>query len=186
MARAAKITNTLYFYQFFIRALYHSTTLIVTYLSSIISIVGNSTVGVIRLFDYQKSSIRLIMKSAKPLIRKNLMERINHTTQLIGIKDKNITLDKAIQHNTHIEAIATLDYHLPKCKHCRGKQIKYGFQKPYKIPLLEQTRLPTLLRLKKRQFQCKSCQRVVVSETEVVERNCQIQIALVKNSQPIF
>nr|WP_244092515.1 transposase family protein [Streptococcus thermophilus]QBS00120.1 mobile element protein [Streptococcus thermophilus] len=33
--------------------------------------------------------------------------------------------------------------------------IKYDFQKNSKIPLLEQAGTPTLLRLKKRRFQCK-------------------------------
>lgn len=68
------------------------------------------------LFEYQKSPTRLIMKSDETIIRKYLMEHINNTTLLIGINDKNITLNKAIQHNTHIEVLATLDYHPPKCK----------------------------------------------------------------------
>lgn len=57
----------------------------------------------------QKSPIRFIMKSDQTIIRKYLMEHINHTTQLIGIKDKHITLTKVVQHKTHIEVIATLD-----------------------------------------------------------------------------
>ncbi len=48
------------------------------------------------------------------------------------------------------------------------------YQKPSKIPLLEQAGTPTLLRLKKRRFQCKSCRRVTVTETSIVEKNCQI------------
>lgn len=102
------------------------------------------------------------------------MEHINHTTLLIGIKDKNITLNQAIQHDTHIEVIATLDYHPPKCKHCKGKQIKYDFQKPSKIPFIEIGGFPSLIRLKKRRFQCKSCRKVTVSETSLVQKNCQI------------
>ena len=102
------------------------------------------------------------------------MEHINNTTLLIGIKDKNITLNQAIQHNTHIELIATLDYHPPKCKHCKGKQIKYDFQKPSKIPFIEIGGFPSLIRLKKRRFQCKSCRKVTVSETSLVKKNCQI------------
>ncbi|MGT2714966.1 hypothetical protein [Streptococcus respiraculi] len=31
------------------------------------------------------------------------MEHLNNTTLLIGMKDKNITLNHAIQHETHIE-----------------------------------------------------------------------------------
>ena len=52
--------------------------------------------------------------------------------------------------------------------------IKYDFQKPSKIPLLEQAGTPTLLRLKKRRFQCKVCKRVTVAETSIVEKNHQI------------
>ncbi|HEL1068448.1 TPA: ISL3 family transposase [Streptococcus equi subsp. zooepidemicus] len=102
------------------------------------------------------------------------MEHLNNTTQLIGIKDKHITLTKAIQHDTHIEVIATLDYNPPKRKHCRGKQIKYDFQKPSKIPFIEIGGFPSLIRLKKRRFQCKSCRKVTVSETTLVKKNCQI------------
>ncbi|WP_240622948.1 hypothetical protein [Streptococcus respiraculi] len=43
------------------------------------------------------------MKSDQTLIRKSLMEHLNNTTLLIGMKDKNITLNHAIQHETHIE-----------------------------------------------------------------------------------
>ncbi|MGT2751401.1 ISL3 family transposase, partial [Streptococcus orisasini] len=82
--------------------------------------------------------------------------------------------NKAIQHDTHIEVFATLDYHPPKCKHCKGKQIKYDFQKPSKIPFIEIGGFPSLIRLKKRRFQCKSCRKVTVSETTLVKKNCQI------------
>ncbi|MGT2925557.1 ISL3 family transposase [Streptococcus caviae] len=102
------------------------------------------------------------------------MEHLNNTTLLIGMKDKHITLTKAIQHDTHIEVIATLDYHPPKCKHCMGNQIKYDFQKPSKIPFIEIGGFPSLIRLKKRRFQCKSCRKVTVSETTLVKKNCQI------------
>ena len=94
--------------------------------------------------------------------------------RLIGIKDKNITLTKVFQHETHIEVQATLDYTPPKCCHCQGKQIKYDFQKPSKIPFIEIGGLPSLIRLKKRRFQCKDCHKVTVSETSLVQKNCQI------------
>lgn len=102
------------------------------------------------------------------------MEQLYHTTQLIGIKDKNITLNKVLKHKTHIEMIATLDYAPGNCNHCQGKQIKYDFQKPSKIPFLEVAGFPSLIRLKKRRFQCKNCRRVTVSETSLVQKNCQI------------
>ena len=93
------------------------------------------------------------------------MRLIKNTTELIGIKDPNIIISLVFEKDTYIEVQATLDYPAPPCPHCQGKMIKYDFQKPSKIPLLEQAGTPTLLRLKKRRFQCKSCRRVTVAET---------------------
>ena len=76
--------------------------------------------------------------------------------------------------DTYIEIQAKLDYPAPSCPHCHGMMIKYDFQKTSKIPLLEQAGTPTLLCLKKRRFQCKSCHRVTVAETSIVEKNHQI------------
>ncbi|KIS21041.1 transposase [Streptococcus equi subsp. zooepidemicus Sz35] len=82
------------------------------------------------------------------------MEQIHHTTLLIGIKDQNITFDKAIQHDTHIEVIATLDYQPPKCRHDRGKnKLSVTFRSPLQFPSLK---------------------KVAVSETNLVKKNCQI------------
>ncbi len=102
------------------------------------------------------------------------MRQLYNTTELIGIKDKNITLTKVFQCETHIEIAATLDYTPLKYCHCQGKQIKYDFQKPSKIPFIEIGELPSLIRLKKRRFQCKDCRKVTVSETSLVQKNCQI------------
>ena len=66
---------------------------------------------------------------------------------------------------------ATFDYTPPKCCHCQGKQIKYDFQKPFKIPFIEIGGIPSLIRLKKRGFQCKDCHKVTVSETSLVQKN---------------
>ena len=102
------------------------------------------------------------------------MRLIKNTTELIGIKDPNIIISLVFEEDTYIEVQATLDYPAPPCPHCQGKLIKYDSQKPSKIPLLEQAGTPTLLRLKKRRFQCKSCRRVTVAKTSIVEKNCQI------------
>ena len=102
------------------------------------------------------------------------MRLIKNNTELIGIKDQNIKISLVFETDTHIEIQAKLDYPAPSCPHCHGKMIKYDFQKKSKIPLLEQTGTPTLLRLKKRRFQCKSCRSVTVAETSIVEKNCQI------------
>ncbi|CAD0171668.1 transposase [Streptococcus thermophilus] len=102
------------------------------------------------------------------------MRPIKNTTELIGIKDQNIIISLVFETDTHIEIQAKLDYPAPSCPHCQGKMIKYDFQKPSKIPLLEQVGTPTLLRLKKHRFQCKSCRSVTVAETSIVEKNHQI------------
>lgn len=107
------------------------------------------------------------------------MEQLYHITELIGIKDKNIKISSVFKHQTHLEIKAKLDYDSPRCPHCQGRCIKYDFQKPSKIPFLECQGFPTRILLKKRRFQCKACQKVTVSETPLVKKNCQI-------SQPIW
>ncbi len=102
------------------------------------------------------------------------MRLIKNTTELIGIKDPNIIISLVFETDTHIEVQAKLDYPAPPCPHCQGKMIKSDFQRPSKIPLLEQTGTPTLIRLKKRRFQCKNCRKVMVAETSIVEKNHQI------------
>lgn len=102
------------------------------------------------------------------------MRLVKNTTELIGIKDPNIIISLVFEKDTYIEVQAKLDYPAPQCPHCQGKMIKYDFQKPSKIPLLEQAGTPTLLRLKKRRFQCKNCRKVTVAERSIVEKNHQI------------
>ncbi|VGR02659.1 transposase, ISSmu2 [Streptococcus pyogenes] len=114
------------------------------------------------------------MQSDQTIIRKNHMRQLYHTTELIGIKDKHITLNKVFQRETPIEVFATLDYPPPKCKHCKGVQIKYDSQKHSKIPFIEIGGFPSLIRLKRRRSQCKSCRKVAVAETSLVQKNCQI------------
>ena len=99
------------------------------------------------------------------------MRLIKNTTELIGIRDPNIIISLVFEKDTHIDIQAKLDYPAPLCPHCQGKMIKYDFQKPSKVPFLEQARTPILLCLKKRRFQCKSSRRV---ETSIVDKNCQI------------
>lgn len=69
--------------------------------------MGKSIVEIIELFEYQKSPIRFIMKSNQTLIRKALMEHINHTLQHIGIKDKNITLNNVLKDESPTELVTT-------------------------------------------------------------------------------
>ena len=69
------------------------------------------------------------------------MRLIKNTTELIGIKDPNIIISLVFEKRygdilATIEVQATLDYTAPSCPDCQGKMIKYDFQKPSKIPLL--------------------------------------------------
>ena len=114
------------------------------------------------------------MKSDKTHIRKNHMEHLNLTTKLLGLKDQNIDIQFVLNHPDYTEIKAKLDYQPSSCPHCQGQMIKYDFQKPSTIPLLDTQGMPTVLKLKKRRFQCKDCRKVVVSETSLVHKNCQI------------
>ena len=53
------------------------------------------------------------MKSDQNIIRKNLMEPLNFITNLLGIKDQNITILDVLDASTYKEIIAKLDYPAP-------------------------------------------------------------------------
>ena len=60
------------------------------------------------------------MKSDKTIIRKNHMEQLNFITNLLGIKDPNITILDVLDAGTHKKIIAKLDYPAPKSHNCHG------------------------------------------------------------------
>ena len=92
-------------------------------------------------------------------------------TNLLGIKDPNITILDVVDAGSRKEVIAKLDYPAPKCQHCQGQMAKYDFQKSSKIPYLECAGYKTLIRLRKRHFRCQECGKRAVSETSLVKRN---------------
>ena len=49
------------------------------------------------------------MKSDQTIIRKNLMEQLDFITNLLGIKNPNITILDVLDARTHKEIIAKLD-----------------------------------------------------------------------------
>ncbi|WP_115275979.1 ISL3 family transposase [Streptococcus massiliensis] len=102
------------------------------------------------------------------------MEQLNFITNLLGIKDPNITILDYVDAGTHKEIMAKLDYPAPKCPHCQGQMAKYDFQKESKIPYLECAGYKTLIRLRKRRFRCKDCRKMAVAETSLVKKNHQI------------
>ena len=82
------------------------------------------------------------------------MRLIKNTTELIGIKDQNINISlvlKLILISRFKQNSIILHHHVLIAM--KNDQVRLS--KPSKIPLLEQAGTPTLLRLKKRRFQCK-------------------------------
>ncbi len=118
------------------------------------------------------------MKSEKTHIRKTHMEQFNFITNLLGIKDPNISISDYIDAGSHKEVIAKLDYPAPKCQHCQEQMAKYDFQKPSKIPYLDCAGYKTLIRLRKRRFRCSNCRKIAVAETSLVKKNHQIPVIL--------
>ena len=104
------------------------------------------------------------------------MEQTNHIKILLKIKDDHIKITDIIDMGSHHEILATLDYNPPQCHSCDGIMGKYDFQKPSKIPYLESFGYKTLIRLKKRRFQCKQCGKMAVATTSLVQKNCQIPV----------
>lgn len=84
----------------------------------------------------------------KPTLERH-MEPLKNTTDLIGLKDKNIKILFVLHHQVHIEIQAKLDYQAPACPHYQGNMINYDFQKASTIPILDLQGMPTVLKLKK-------------------------------------
>ena len=76
------------------------------------------------------------------------MEQFDFITNLLGMKDPNITILDYVDSTTHKEILAKLDYLAPKCHNCHGQMTKYDFQKASKIPYLEYAGYKNLIRLK--------------------------------------
>ena len=102
------------------------------------------------------------------------MEQFDFITNLLGIKDPNITILDYVDAGTHKEVFAKLDYPAPKCHSCHGQMAKYDLQKESKIPYLECAGYKTLIRLRKRRFRCQNCRKIAVAETSLVKKNHQI------------
>ena len=59
------------------------------------------------------------------------MKQVNFITDVVEIKDKNITFLEQLTEidDDFIYLYATLDYAQPVCPDCGGKYIRYGYQK---------------------------------------------------------
>lgn len=99
-------------------------------------------------------------------------------TNLLRIKDKNITISNEYDLGTHVELHGHLDYTAPKCPSCKGQIAKYDFQKPSKIPCLECASYKTLIRLRKCRFRCQEYRKIAVAETSLIKKKHQIPAIL--------
>ncbi|WP_162011269.1 ISL3 family transposase [Streptococcus sp. S784/96/1] len=106
------------------------------------------------------------------------MEQFDFITNLLGIKDPNITILDVIDAGTHKDVLAKLEYQAPKCHNCQAQMAKYDFQKASKIPYLECAGYKTLIRLSKRRFRCPNCGKMAVAETSLIKKKHQIPVIL--------
>ncbi len=102
------------------------------------------------------------------------MEQFDFITNILGIKEPNITISDYFDCGSHKEIIAKLDYQAPKCPHCQANMAKYDFQMESKISYLECAGFKTLIRLRKRSFRCQPCHTMTVVETPFSKKNHQI------------
>ena len=105
---------------------------------------------------------------------------IKHT---LDILDLNLTFNENCLKKERIKGricqffSGTLDYAAHVCPHCEGEEletiIRFGFTSCL-ILLNDVSEYQTYLRLKKRRFFFRSCDRTFVAETSLVEKHCSI------------
>ena len=89
------------------------------------------------------------MKNNQTIIRKIHMEQLHFITKILDLNDPNIQFTDVINRDTHKEIFPKLDYEATSCPDCGSQMKKYDFQKPYKVPYLETTGIPSRNLLKK-------------------------------------
>ena len=108
------------------------------------------------------------------------MSHNDYITNLLDLKDKNININdtlstKTIKGVTYKVIDATLSYDVDCCPICGTANdnsiIKYG-SKASDIKILPIAGNPTILRLHKQRFYCKSCDSTFSAKSHIVEKNC--------------
>ena len=108
------------------------------------------------------------------------MSHNDYITNLLDLKDKNININdtlstKTIKDVTYKVINATLSYDVDCCPICGTANdnsiIKYG-SKASDIKILPIAGNPTILRLHKQRFYCKSCDSTFSAKSHIVEKNC--------------
>ncbi|WP_231853408.1 hypothetical protein, partial [Streptococcus sp. DD10] len=75
---------------------------------SIISVVGNSTAGIIELFLFSKKAHMIYNEKRSNLIRKNHRDTLNLSTKLLGITGTNTKNNDIVELDTHKKIISRL------------------------------------------------------------------------------
>lgn len=131
-----------------------------------------------------------MIKSLHKTQRRTHMSHLDSTLELIGIKDKNVSLDENF-FATEVKSIAgkpvkhkvikaTLQAPTnPPCPKCKEKTIKWG-KSLSKIRIPQAFGHPALLQLAKTRYHCKNCAYTHTLETSIVEKNCFISKATKK------
>ena len=132
-----------------------------------------------------------MIKLANQNRKESNMSHGQSTLNLIGIKDKNVHLEedffafedvalggKQVPHKI-IKAYLQAP-HNPPCPKCQGATVKWG-KKPSNIRIPHITKHPTILRLRKTRYRCKSCGHTHILETSLVQKNCFISKATKKS-----
>jgi transposase len=103
----------------------------------------------------------------------------NDTTKLLlGIDDKNINITDGVRSSDGaIRLNGTLDYKPKACVHCgilnEGQIINYGWRKTT-VRFAKTLGNTVILKLKRRNFQCKECHSTFLALTDLVMKNCTI------------
>ena len=101
-------------------------------------------------------------------------------TNLLNIKDKNLSFSEGIYHKvikgvTHTILTAKLEYSDQVCPHCGSNHnlIKYGFKSSV-VRCSRAGDYPVLIDLKKQKMFCKSFNKYFLLGTEMVDKHCNI------------
>lgn len=108
------------------------------------------------------------------------MSQVNYITELLDLKDKNISISdtittKTVKDVSYKVVEGTLTYEAHYCPVCgsinNNTIIKYG-SKASDIKLLPIVGHPAILRLHKQRFMCKSCGSTFSAKSPIVDENC--------------
>ena len=102
------------------------------------------------------------------------MSQKQFNQKLLGIKDLNIEIDDVQAKKSSFYAWGHLTYSLTVCPHCGANTIVRNGFKLTNIRLLPTQEKPTVLKLKKQRYLCKTCHHSTMAKTSLVDSDRQI------------